>query len=112
MKKYNRGNNGKEFTRNYVADATTETFPFWEEERDPSVDEVEKPDMKKGWYSVLTTAVWAEDDPSVIVEGKQHVVVAFYYGNGEWNDELLSGIYRNAIPVEIPDVSAFEGRCE
>lgn len=110
MRKYNRGN-GKELTRNYVAEETTETFPFWEEERNP----VEKPvdeDMDRGWYSVLTTAVWAEDDPSVIVEGEPHVVVAFYYGNGEWDNELLSGIYRNAIPVEIPDVSAFEGRCE
>jgi len=110
MRKYNREKNGKELTRNYVAEATTETFT--EEECNPSVDEVEKPDMKKGWYSVLTTAVWAEDDPSVIVDGEPHVVVAFYSGNGEWNDELLSGIYRNAIPVEIPDVSAFEGRCE
>ena len=112
MKKAIKNNNGKEFTRTYVAEEATEIFPFWEEERDPSVDEVEKPDMKKGWYSVLTTAVWAEDDPSVIVEGEPHVVVAFYCGNGEWDDELLSGIYRNAIPVKIPDVSAFEGRCE
>ena len=113
MKKYNRGNNGKEFTRNYVADATTETFPFWEEEYDPSVDEESEPeDMDRGWYSILTTAVWAEDDPSVIVEGEPHVVVSFYYGNGEWDNDLLSGIYRNAIPVEVPDISAFEGRCE
>ena len=112
MQKYNRGKNGKEFTRNYVAEATTETSPFWEE-CDPSVDEVEKPeDMDRGWYFVLTTSVWAEDDPSVIVEGEPHVVVAFYCGDGEWDDELLSGIYRNAIPINIPDVSTFEGRCE
>lgn len=42
MKKYNRGNNSKEFTRNYVAEATTEIFPFWEEECDPSIDEPDK----------------------------------------------------------------------
>lgn len=112
MRKYNRGKNGKEFVRNYVAETTTETFPFWEEGCDQSVEEPIEEDIERGWYFVLTTSVWAEDDPSVIVEGEPHVVVAFYYGNGEWDNDLLSGIYRNAIPVKYPEISDFEGRCE
>lgn len=55
------------------------------------------------WYYVVTSSIYASD--GAIIGREPHVVLAYYEGDGEWNDELVSlfGITK-AKPFIMPTV--------
>ncbi len=57
-----------------------------------------------GTYFVLCDATYYD---SCIVKGKPHIIIATYFGNGEWDNELLYGLNYKVKPVIFPAVDEF-----
>lgn len=60
--------------------------------------------MKKGYYFVIAKCKFYED---VIVSCEPYVLLAYYFGGGEWDTELLSGEEYKVKEVIFPDLKDF-----
>ena len=57
--------------------------------------------MKKGYYFVVCDSKFYGD---CIVSCEPYVVLSYYFGNGEWDTELLEGEHYKVKPVVFPTV--------
>lgn len=63
-------------------------------------------DLETGYYFVVTTDDYDHPYNTAIIDtGKEYTILSYYYGNGKWDNEILSGTNYRMKRVIIPDPS-------